>query len=286
VAAKRSLSAALGGADFRQAVAALASLRHLDPAEARARIPEVYAQDEQRAFQIRVARLIADGGIGAVAAAWQELPSAKWRKSLVEAIDRAWLDWDDEGSIDLVIAALEDDISVARIALGSVRWWVAPPTARERKDASKTKAARAYMEARDRADSWFTRARRARVTRSLVNILRGYPANRPSLFWPDKFIDVLGHTATREDTEALGLLEGFRQMAGEVHRYEATAHDPSNLPWPTSLLAQRTGIPPGTPMKRVTAIPTGLLDLANLEAAIARIRARASSGQPPANPDR
>ena len=63
-------------------------------------------------------------------------------------------------------------------------------------------------------------------------------------------------------------------MAGETRRSEFEALDPENLPWPTSILAERKGIPPGTPFVRVWSRPTGLLDLKGLEDALARIRRR------------
>ena len=276
---KPNLSKWLGGADFPKAVAALAALRHLDPAAARAQIPAVHAQDEQRAFQIRVAQLIADGGVQAVAAAWRDLPSAEWRTNLIIEIDQTILKWIDESTFELFTTALEDpEVSVSRRVLPTLLGYIAPPTAKERSDAEKTKRGQAYLEALDRSATWLTAARRARMTRAVIAILRGYPENRQLLIWPDKFIGLLGYTATRDDEEALSLLEGFRPLAGETHRFKTVKHDPYNLPWPTSLLAARKGILPGTPMATVSAIPTGLLDLKNLEDAIARIRARASSG--------
>jgi hypothetical protein len=72
----------------------------------------------------------------------------------------------------------------------------------------------------------------------------------------------------------IALLEEFRRMASETRRSEVEALDPENLPWPTSILAERKGIPPGTPFVRVWSIPTGLLDLKGLEDAIERIRRR------------
>ena len=277
--AKRNLSKTIGGADFSKAVAALAALRQLDPAERQAHIPAVHAQDEQRALQIRVAELMADGGVQAVAAAWRELPSAEWRANLIIEISQRFLDWIDEGTFELLVAALEDpEISVSRRAVSTLQAYVAPLPAKERKNAEKTKGGKAYLASLDRAAPWITAARRARMTRAVIAILRGYPENRPSLFWPDKFVELLGHTATRDDEEALSLLEGFRPLAGETYRCETTTLDPYNLPWPTSILAERKGIPPGTPMAHVSVIPTGLLDLENLEDAIARIRARAGSG--------
>jgi hypothetical protein len=70
------------------------------------------------------------------------------------------------------------------------------------------------------------------------------------------------------------LLEGFRKMAGETRRSKFEPLDPDNLPWPTSILAKKKGIPPGTPFVRLWSISTGLLDLEGLEEAIERIRRR------------
>ena len=63
-------------------------------------------------------------------------------------------------------------------------------------------------------------------------------------------------------------------MAGETYRVEVETLDPDNLPWPTSMMAAKKGIKPGTPFKRISHIPTGLLDLKGLEEAIQRIRRR------------
>ena len=94
------------------------------------------------------------------------------------------------------------------------------------------------------------------------------------LTWPDKYIELLGHSANRSDQRAVALLEQFRAMAGETRRAEFEALDPYNLPFPTSILATKKGIPPGTPFVRIWSRPTGLLDLNGLEKAIERIRCR------------
>jgi hypothetical protein len=98
--------------------------------------------------------------------------------------------------------------------------------------------------------------------------------NPKALTWPDDYIELLGHSATRTDQRAIALLEAFRKMAGETRRSAFETLDPENLPLPTSILAQQKGIPPGTPFVRVWSIPTGLLDLEGLEDAIERIRRR------------
>jgi hypothetical protein len=74
----------------------------------------------------------------------------------------------------------------------------------------------------------------------------------------------LGHSANRTDQRAVTLLEQFRAMAGETRRSEFETLDPCNLSWPTSIVAQKKGIPPETPFVRVWSRPTGLLDLKGL----------------------
>ena len=285
--ATRNLSKRLGGADFRKAVAALAAMRQLDPGERRAHIPAVHAQDEQRAFQLRVAQLIAHGDVRAVVDAWQDLPSAQWREQLLYVIEQTFPDWADDATIDLFIAGLEDpEPGVARRAVIALRNVLETRSAKERKQAEKTKVGKRYLEAYDQAAAAITPVRRARIARAVTAALRRSADNPRLLTWPDRFIDLLGMTATRDDEEALAVLEGLRALAGEPRRTEISTLDPDNLPWETALVAERKGIPRGTPFTRVASIPTGLLDLKNLEDAIARIRARDGSGEQPADADR
>jgi hypothetical protein len=212
----RDLTRRLRGGDFRQAVKAVAELRHLDCASGAHVISLITPGDEQRAFQLLVARLVVDGGVHELAARWNDLPSPQWREMLVSEIGQAIHLWVDEGTIELLLAAL-DDPEVARQAV-----------------------------------------------ESLIECLT----------WPDKYIELLGHSANRSDQRAVALLEQFRAMAGETRRAEFEALDPYNLPFPTSILATKKGIPPGTPFVRIWSRPTGLLDLNGLEKAIERIRCR------------
>ena len=119
-----------------------------------------------------------------------------------------------------------------------------------------------------------TPARRARVAKAVTAALDRCADNPKVLTWPDDYIELLGHSATRTDQRAITLLEEFRNMAGEARGSEFEALDPENLPEPTSILAEKKDIPPGTPFVRVWSVPTGLLDLKGLEDAIERIRRR------------
>ena len=272
----RDLSKRLRGKDYRHAFQAVAALRHMDAASGARLIPSIGKQDEQRAFQLLIAMIVVEDGVSGLAARWPELPSPHWRETLLSEIGQYFALWADEGTIDLLIAGLDDpDASVARRAVGPLIECLRERTARERKDWATTQSGRAALEAWDRAAAWMTAGRRARIARSVTAAFDRCAGNPKALTWPDRYIELLGYAATRSDTHAIELLEGLRPMAGETYRTEFETLDPANLPWPTSMMASRRGIKPGTPFKRITHIPTGLLDLKGLEAAIQRIRRRA-----------
>ena len=270
------LAKQLRAKDFRNAVKAIGEMSRLDPAARAALVPTTKAKDEQRAFQFQVARIVADGGASALAARWKELASPEWRENLVSAIAGAFHTWVSEGSVDALITALGDPVdNVARQSVTLLTACLREPTARERKDAAKTLSGTVALETFDRAAQWMTTARRERITQLVTDRLARRAANPKALTWPDWYIELLGHSATRADQRSIAVLEGFRPMAGEPRRTEFEKLDPWNLPWPTSVLAEKRGIPPGTPFVRIWSLGTGLLDLKNLQEALARIRARA-----------
>jgi hypothetical protein len=271
----RDLSKRLRGGNFRHAVEAVAALRLLAPPTGAGLIPSTDTTDEQRAFQLLIARLVAEGGVHGLAAQWRTLPSPQWREMLVSEIGQAFHVWVEEGTIELLLAALDDpDDNVARRAVKPLTGCLREPSARERKEIAKTLRGKATLEAWDQASAWMTPARRARVARTVTAALDRCADNPTALTWPDDYIELLGHTATRTDQRAIALLEEFRKMAGETRRSEFEPLDPENLPWPTSILAEKKAIPPGTPFVRVRSMPTGLLDLKGLEEALERIRRR------------
>ena len=270
----RDLTKRLRGGDFRQAVKAVAELRHLDRAAAAHLIASITPGDEQRAFQLLIARLVAESGVHGLAARWSDLPSPHWREMLMSEIGQAVHLWVDEGTIELLLAAL-DDPDVARQAVGSLIECMRARPDTERKTMTKTLRGKAALDAWDKMAAWITPARRARVASAVTAALAGCADNPNALTWPDKYIELLGHSASPTDHRAVTLLERLRAMAGETRRSEVETLDPGNLPWPTSAIAKKKGIPPGTPFVRVWSRPTGLLDLKGLEEAIERIRRRA-----------
>jgi hypothetical protein len=264
----RDLPKRLRGGNFRHAVEAVAALRRVDPATGAGLVPSIDTKDEQRAFQLLVARLVVEGGVHGLAARWRDLPSPQWREMLVGEIV-------EEGTVELLLAALDDPADeVARRAVKLLTGCLREPPAKERKEIAKTLRGRAALEAWDQATAWMSPARRARVAKAVTAALDRCADNPKALTWPDDYIGLLGHSATRTDQRAVTVLEEFRKMAGETRRSEFEALDPENLPGPTSILAEEKGIPPGTPFGRVWSIPTGLLDLKELEDAIECIRRR------------
>src|SRR6058998_3717609 len=99
----RGVTRRLRGGDFRQAVKAVAELRHLDRASGAHVISSITPGDDQRAFQLLIARLVADGGVHGLAARRNDLPSPQWREMLVSEIGQAVHLWVDEGTIELLL---------------------------------------------------------------------------------------------------------------------------------------------------------------------------------------
>src|SRR6185503_8314384 len=227
---ERDLKRRLRGADFRQALKAVAELRHLDRALGVEVISAITPADEQRAFQLLIARLVAEGGVHGLAARWSDLPSAQWRERLVSEIGQAVHLWVDEGTIELLLAAL-DDPEAARQAVGSLIECMRERPDRERKQMGKTLRGKAALDAWDKMAIWITRARRTRVASAVFAALDGCAANPKALTWPDKYIELLGHSANRTNQRAVTLLEKFRGMAGETRRSEFATLDLCNLPW-------------------------------------------------------
>src|SRR5438445_10660632 len=104
----RDLTRRLRGADFRQALKAVAELRHLDRPVGAHDISSLTPADEQRAFQLLIARLVAEGGVPGLAARWRDLPSRQSPERLVSEFGQAVHMWVDEGTIELRLAGQRD----------------------------------------------------------------------------------------------------------------------------------------------------------------------------------
>src|SRR5262245_14173589 len=91
---------------------------------------------------------------------------------------------------------------------------------KERKTITKSLRGKAALDAWDKVAVWIRPARRARVANAVTAALGGCADNPKALTWPDKYIELLGHSADRTDQRAVALLERFRAMAGESRRSE------------------------------------------------------------------
>src|SRR5260370_35400175 len=131
---------------------------------------------------------------------------------LVSDFGQAFHLWVEEGTVELLLAALDDrDEKVARRAVKLLSSCLREPPAKERKEIAKTLRGRAALEAWDQATAWMTPARRARVSTAVTAALERCADNPKRLTWPDDYIDLLGHSETRTDQPAITVLAGFPQ---------------------------------------------------------------------------
>ena len=270
----RDIPKSLRGTDFRHAVQAIAALRGMARAQASALVPAIDAPDEQRAFQLAAARIVTQAGVRGLAASWHELPGIQWRELFVSELGQALDWWNDEDTVEVVLAALDDEALVQRRAVTLLKSCLRPIPEKERKKTAKTQSGKAGLEAIDRMAGWMTAPRRARIAAAVASALERCAQSPRDLTWPDWYIELLGLTAVRGDTRALAVLERLRSTAGEPRRTEFERLDPDALPGETAAVAQKKGVPAGTPFVRIKSVGTGLLDLENLERAIAAIKAR------------
>lgn len=270
----RDLAKRLRGKDYRHAFEAVAALRGMDREAAMRLIPVIDPPDEQRAFQLLVARLVAEGGVRNLAARWAELPMPAWRETLMSEIGPEWLI--DEATIELLIAALADaEPAVERRAMRALQECLRPLSRKDWKKDAKTKSGKVAQEALAQFEKSVTPAHRRRIAELVTSALERTGGNHKALLWTDWYIELLGLTATRGNARALAVLEQFRPMAGESRRTIFEKLDPDNLPWYTKMVAERKGIAPERIVASIKSVGTGLLSLENLDRAVAAIKARA-----------
>ena len=270
----RDIPKRLRSGDFRRAVQAIAALRDMDRATATRSVPALDAPDEQRAFQLAVARIVAAHGMRGLAANWPELPGPQWRELFVSEIGQALDSWHGEDTVELLLAALEDEALVQRRAVIVLQACVRPFGPGERKRMARTRSGAAGLHAIDRMAGWITPERSARIAAGVTTALERCADHPRDLTWPDAYIELLGLTGVGADARSLAILERLRAKAGIPRRTEFERLDPDRLPLETAAVAESKGVPAGTPFVRVKSVGTGMLDLENLERAIAAIRSR------------
>ena len=248
---RETLLKTVRGPSFRRAMKAVAELRTANDPTLAAVVAAYRPRDAQRGAQYQIAGIVLAHGVRGLVSEWPDLADETWRAELISEIEQALDLWIDEATVDLVLTALEDPSREVRAkGVWGLRSVLAHETLSE----------------------WMTPARRARATRDLVAMLEHQLAASEIVL--PQIVDALGHTATRDDGDAVRALEALRPRSGEPYLVTHEALDESKLDWRDRLLAVRKGIAPERIKVRIMHRPTGLLDQKRLEAALQRIRAR------------
>jgi hypothetical protein len=233
----------LRGKDYRAAYRAIPQLLKLDDGSLAAVVASYKPKDEQRRFQLELARIALAGGIRGVTAQWLRLGTDEQRRILLQEVGR---EWGDEWTVEIAIAALEEpDDKVRGYAL---------------------------LLARDPAQRGSVSAeQRTRITQGLVRAMARHDERPLGLFWLEKYVELLGLVG---DQTVLERLEKLRAFAGASRRTTLEKLDPQNMPAPYPKSSR--DFPPGVPVPvaRVWDVGTGLLEIEILEKALKRIRER------------
>jgi len=239
----------LRGKDHRAAYRAIPALCRLNDASLAAIVASYKPKDEQRRFQLELARVALSGGMQALAREWLRLGTDEQRRNLLSEISQYWKEWDGEGSVELAIAALE-----------------------EPEDKTRGYALLCVMAALQFSN--VTAQQRARITAALVRAMARHEERPLGLFWLERYVELLGLTANACDADVLERLERLRAFAGASRRSTMEKLDPDNLPFPYPKDPKDWPRELPKPVYRVLDTGTGLLEIKTLETALTRIRAR------------
>ena len=238
------LLAKLRGKDDRAAYRAIPQLCRLDDGSLAALVASYKPKDEQRRFQLELARIALAEGIQGLTTRWLQLGTEEQRRVLLQEIGR---DWGDEWTIEIAIAALKEPDDKVR--------------------------GYAVLCAKDPVERGsVTPEQRTRITQALVRAMARYTERPMELFWIEKYVEMLGLTASAADELVIARLERLRPFAGASRRTTVEKLDPDNLPSPHPKHDWPAGLP--KPVYRVWDRGTGLLEIEILETALQRIRGR------------
>ena len=236
------LLAKLRSKNDRAAYGAIPQLLKLDDGSLAGIIASYKPKDDQRRFQYELARIALTEGIVGLTKQWLRLGSAEQRGVLLQEIGP---DWDHEWKIEIAIAALEEPDDKVR--------------------------GYAVVLAKYAAPRGISADQRARMTQGLVRAIARHNDRPLELLWLAWYVELLGLTANASDELAIAQLERLRPFSGASRRTAWEKLDPDNLPWPTSVLAEKKGV---RPVATLWEFGTGLLEIKVLESALKQIRAR------------
>ena len=168
---RQTLLKTLRGKSFRRAMKAIAELRTGDDPTLVDAIGADQTVDAQRGAQHHIARIVVAQGLRGLVREWPTPADPKWRAELVSEIDQSLDLWIDEATVDLLLAALEDESREVRAkAVWALVAVLREIPAQERRTARADSHRRA-IGARDALRGWMTPARRSRAARALVAML-------------------------------------------------------------------------------------------------------------------
>lgn len=235
----------LRGKNDRAAYGAIPQLLKLDDGSLAAVVASYKPKDEQRRFQFELARIALAEGIDGLTKQWLRLGSEEQRRVLLQEIGP---EWGDQWMVEIAIAALEEpDDKVRGYAVLCAKNVIA-------------------------GKSVISADQRARITHALIRAMARHNERPLELFWLEKYVELLGLTASASDDLVIARLERLRPFAGASRRTVVEKLDPGNLPFGSREVAQKKGLP--LPVARVWDVGTGLLEIEILETALKRIRAR------------
>jgi hypothetical protein len=233
----------LRGKDDRAAYRAIPALCRLNDASLASIVASYKPKDEQRRFQLELARIALADGIGGLTKQWLRVGTEEQRRVLLQEIG---MDWDPQWHAEIAIAALEEPDD-------NVRGY-------------------AVLCAKHAAQRGLDPGQRARITQGLIRAMARYDEHPMQLFWLEHYVELLGLTANASDGPVIARLEGLRPFAGASRRTTMEKLDPDNLPFPYPKGDLPAGVP--KPVYRMWDRGTGLLEIKLLESALKHIRAR------------
>jgi hypothetical protein len=238
------LLAKLRGKDYRPAYRAIPQLCRLNDGSLAAVVASYKPKDEQRRFQLELARIALAEGIRGLTMQWLRIGTEEQRRVLLQELGT---DWDDEWRVEIAIAALEEANDKVRGYAVLCALEVARPGA-------------------------LSPDQRGRIAPALTLAMARHDERPMELFWIEKYVELLGLTAKGSDELVIARLEGLRPFSGASRRTMMEKLDPDNLPFPHPKHDWPAGLP--KPVYRVWDRGTGLLEIAILETALKRIRGR------------